>query len=165
VVLPSLPHPTDGESELASILAAVGQLWLSGAELDWAAVHGDSPDWRVSLPGYPFDRQRYPVEPGASLPEIDSVAARSGGREPITETERAVAAVFAEILGLDRVGADDDFFELGGDSLIAVALNSWVRRTYPIDLPAKTILMAATVADFASSIDERLAMEERHDRA
>jgi acyl transferase domain-containing protein len=158
-VLPSLPHPADSESELVSMLSAVGQLWLSGMTLDWTAVHGGERRFRVPLPGYPFEPQRFSIDPGAPLPDADTSAATSDQRAPTTETEQAVAAVFAEVLGLERVGADDDFFELGGDSLIAAALYAWVRRTYPVELPAKAIFLASSVAGFAGLIDERIAAE------
>ncbi|WP_228709179.1 phosphopantetheine-binding protein, partial [Amycolatopsis keratiniphila] len=50
----------------------------------------------------------------AALPE-PGFAGKPAGREPRTETERVLCDLFAEVLGLDRVGADDGFFELGGD--------------------------------------------------
>ncbi|KZB80204.1 non-ribosomal peptide synthetase [Amycolatopsis regifaucium] len=53
---------------------------------------------------------------------------RAAGREPRTETERLLCALFAEILGLDRVGADDGFFELGGDSILSMRLAARARR-------------------------------------
>jgi amino acid adenylation domain-containing protein len=60
VALASLPHPSDRRSALAFALTALGRLWLAGAEVDWAAVHGGERRLRVSgLPTYPFERQRY----------------------------------------------------------------------------------------------------------
>ncbi len=161
LVLPSLPHPSDDEPEFSSVLSAVGQLWLAGLRPDWTALHAGAARSRVSLPGYPFEPQRFPVEPGAKLPEFDGLATESAWRPPSTAIEQAVADVFADILGLDRVGAEDDFFELGGDSLIAAALNSWVRRTYPIDIPAKSIFMASTVTEFAAVIADHIVAEEQ----
>ncbi|WP_249924339.1 phosphopantetheine-binding protein, partial [Streptomyces alboniger] len=52
----------------------------------------------------------------AALPAPD-FAARVTGRGPRTETERTLSRLFAEVLGLDRVGVEDGFFELGGDSI------------------------------------------------
>ncbi|WP_328369807.1 non-ribosomal peptide synthase/polyketide synthase [Streptomyces sp. NBC_00445] len=51
----------------------------------------------------------------------------TGGREPANDVERTLCARFAEVLGLPGVGADDDFFALGGDSIVAMQLVSRVR--------------------------------------
>ncbi|MFD2420216.1 amino acid adenylation domain-containing protein [Amycolatopsis pigmentata] len=56
-----------------------------------------------------------------ALPDPD-FSGRVSGREPRTEVERALCALFAEVLGLDRVGVDDSFFEIGGDSIYSVKL-------------------------------------------
>ncbi|MBW5425214.1 amino acid adenylation domain-containing protein, partial [Streptomyces sp. BG9H] len=63
----------------------------------------------------------------AALPAPD-FAERASGREPRTETERILCDLFAEMLRLERVGADDGFFELGGDSISSMQLVSRARR-------------------------------------
>lgn len=63
----------------------------------------------------------------AALPEPDFAAA-TGGREPADERERQVCDLFADILSLPRVGADDDFFRLGGDSILSIQLISRARK-------------------------------------
>ncbi|MFI8933342.1 amino acid adenylation domain-containing protein [Streptomyces sp. NPDC053474] len=63
----------------------------------------------------------------AALPAPEHIA-RAAGREPRTEAERVLCDLFAEILGLDRVGADDGFFELGGDSILSMRLAARARR-------------------------------------
>ncbi|MGW2541708.1 non-ribosomal peptide synthetase [Kitasatospora sp. NPDC001574] len=65
------------------------------------------------LPNGKTDRKALPVPPRG---------AASAGRPPETPGEEAFCRIFCEILGLDRIGADDDFFEAGGDSLAAVRL-------------------------------------------
>ncbi|QUQ69298.1 non-ribosomal peptide synthetase [Kutzneria sp. CA-103260] len=62
-----------------------------------------------------------------ALPEPD-FAAKSTGREPATEAERVLCGVFAEVLGLDRVGVEDSFFELGGDSISSMQVAARARR-------------------------------------
>jgi len=63
-VLPSMRGSQDPQPELRVLLAAASRLWLRGASLDWNGFHGSKRRRRVSLPSYPFDRQRFWVQPG-----------------------------------------------------------------------------------------------------
>ncbi|MFI6924026.1 amino acid adenylation domain-containing protein [Nonomuraea spiralis] len=86
------------------------------------------------------------IDRGA-LPDPD-FGGRVSGREPVTEAERVLCELFAEVLGLDRVGADDGFFELGGDSISSMQLAARARRAG----------MAFTTRDvFEERTPERLA--------
>ncbi|GAB3738549.1 hypothetical protein GCM10027598_66970 [Amycolatopsis oliviviridis] len=62
-----------------------------------------------------------------ALPDPD-FNGRVTGREPVTEAERLLCALFAEVLGLERAGADDSFFELGGDSILSMQLAARAHR-------------------------------------
>ena len=57
--------------------------------------------------------------------------------------------MWRELLGVERVGRDDDFFELGGQSLIAVRLFTRMKKRYSIDLPLSTLFEAPTIAECA----------------
>jgi len=63
LVLPSLRHAYERQSDIAFILNALGQLWLSGVRIDWQAVHAHESRYRLPLPTYPFERQRYWIDP------------------------------------------------------------------------------------------------------
>ena len=76
---------------------------------------------------------------------------------PRTDTERALAEMWQALLGLDTVGVDDDFFELGGESLIAVQLFAKIRARFKIDLPLSTLFEAPTIAACASLLDAQQA--------
>jgi hypothetical protein len=62
-VVTSLRHPQESTPDVAHLLRAAGELWLGGARIDWTAFHGGMRRRRVPLPTYPFERQRYWVEP------------------------------------------------------------------------------------------------------
>lgn len=66
--------------------------------------------------------------------------------------EGKIAALFGEVLGLDRVGRDDDFFELGGDSLSALELVAAIAERWGVDLPASTLLDAPTPAQLGARL-------------
>ncbi|OUL18005.1 type I polyketide synthase [Nostoc sp. 106C] len=63
VILSSLRHPQEQQSDVAFLLTALGRLWLAGVEIDWSEFYTGEQRYRVPLPTYPFERQRYWVEP------------------------------------------------------------------------------------------------------
>ena len=62
----ALPHRYERHPEDAYLLGAAGRLWAAGAPVDWEAVHAHERLRRVALPTYPFQRERFWVEPGSA---------------------------------------------------------------------------------------------------
>jgi phthiocerol/phenolphthiocerol synthesis type-I polyketide synthase E len=171
LAVPMLSHAAESTSDLAVSLAAAGRLWSAGVPLDWTRLHEDERRRRVALPTYPFQGQRYLVEAPAEA-QVDLA-----GAEPIllpglprdddgspslpppsgSEREQAVCMIFAEILGLARVDPGDNFFHLGGDSLIATQLTAWIRRSYQTNLSLKEVFTAPTPQALAALLDRRLS--------
>jgi len=78
---------------------------------------------------------------------------------PNTSTEKTIAAIWAEVLGLKQVGIEDNFFALGGHSLSAARVVHMVRPAFKIDLPLRSIFEAPTIAEL-SLIVEEIIIEE-----
>ncbi|WP_233152718.1 non-ribosomal peptide synthetase, partial [Mycobacterium sp. NS-7484] len=75
-------------------------------------------------------------------------------RAPTTPTEEIVAGIYAQILGVDRVGIDDSFFDLGGDSLLAMRLVAALNRTLDAGLEERVVFDAPTVAQLMLRIGD-----------
>jgi amino acid adenylation domain-containing protein len=76
-----------------------------------------------------------------------------GNDLPVGETENAIAAHWCAVLGLDRVGATDDFFDLGGHSLLAARLIGRLSAAFDLRLPLATLTRAPTVRQLAALIE------------
>jgi amino acid adenylation domain-containing protein/non-ribosomal peptide synthase protein (TIGR01720 family) len=87
-----------------------------------------------------------------ALPEV-APASRQTSRAPRSATEEALCALFAELLGVDPVGAEDDFFDLGGHSLLTIRLISRVRAALGVEISLGDVFNARTVAALATRVD------------
>ncbi|MFJ4686580.1 amino acid adenylation domain-containing protein [Streptomyces sp. NPDC088789] len=87
----------------------------------------------------------------AALPAPD-FSALSSGRPPATPAEETLCAVFAEVLGLERIGVDDDFFALGGDSIVAMQLVGRARAA-GLRITPRLVFRHRTVAALASAAE------------
>jgi amino acid adenylation domain-containing protein len=133
----------------------------AGPELLRAFLQGKLPEWMVpaafvALEALPLtangkvDRQALPV-PGMDRPMSPALAFEA----PSTELETALAAAFREVLGVERVGLDDNFFDLGGTSLHIVQVHSRLRETLGREVPIVEMFRHPTLrmlADFLGGI-------------
>lgn len=97
-----------------------------------------------------------------ALPEPDAAAMvpKQEAMAPGNETEKAIAQVWAEVLGLDSVGADDNFFDLGGQSLLAIRITTRINERFGVDLSVRHLLDVSTVAGLAIIVDSLLASQQ-----
>ncbi|SON61428.1 Linear gramicidin synthase subunit D [Mycobacterium simulans] len=77
-----------------------------------------------------------------------------GYRPPSTPTEEILATIYAQVCGIDRVGIDDSFFDLGGDSLQAMRLIAAINTTLDTHLSVRTLLEAPTVGGLSQRLAE-----------
>jgi amino acid adenylation domain-containing protein len=89
-----------------------------------------------------------------ALPTLDSLIrpTERGFIAPRTPTEEAIAQIWAEVLKCDRVGIHDNFFDLGGDSLLAVRLIERIHKQFEQELPLSTLFLTPTVEGLANTL-------------
>lgn len=119
---------------------------------------------KKKLPGYMVPGayvvlERFPVSPNGkidrqALPSPES-SSTSGEHfvPPQTAVEKTLAGIWAEILGVNKIGANDNFFDLGGHSLLATRLFVRIRDTFGLELPLRLLFKAPTIADLAKQIE------------
>src|SRR6202011_4241761 len=73
-------------------------------------------------------------------------------RAPGSAVEEILVGIYAEVLGVERVGVDDSFFDLGGDSLLAMRLFAAINSSLDADLSVPTVFDAPTVAQLACRV-------------
>jgi non-ribosomal peptide synthetase component E (peptide arylation enzyme)/acyl carrier protein len=133
----------------------------SGQSLDASALHQHL---KARLPEYMVPSAFVPLAalPLSSSGKLDTAAlpAFDGERpalarpyvEPRNDVERQLTALWAELIGIERVGVLDDFFELGGHSLLATQIVSRIRRDFGVELPLRQLFNEPTVANLAEQI-------------
>lgn len=173
----SLRHPKDQDADSAFLLTTLGQLWMAGVDIDWSALHKDRSGQRVPLPTYSFDYQSYWITPAN---QNDNKAANltlsqknTQQREdmgfgkllhsrsnltnnyvaPDNDLEQNIINLWQNFLGIEPIGIHDDFFDLGGDSLLAIQVITQLKKTYPkAALSSHSLLNASTTSKLAASI-------------
>lgn len=170
----ALPHSRDGSSARLHLLSSVGRLWTAGVVPRWAAMCGPEQRARLPLPTYPFQRKRYWLDTGAAGSEQMPLASGESTSErgapvvgkrhardlltafvaPTNESEWAIAAIWQELFGLEEVGIHDNFFDIGGESMLAIQLVARLQSYFEVELPLAEVLQFPTVAEQSARVRE-----------
>lgn len=174
IILSSVHHPKDRQSDVAFILNTLGRLWMAGVKIDWQGFYENEIRHRLPLPAYPFERksywaaskkQPYTAFTSAGIPEekeeIPPDASESEQQfsnahddAPGNKTEKQVAHIWQELLGVEQIGIHDNFFDLGGSSLIAVSMFTQIEKKFGKKLPISVLFEAPTVEQLAKVISK-----------
>jgi hypothetical protein len=89
-----------------------------------------------------------------SLPQPDTVTPEQEYVGPRHATEETLCRLWQEVLRRDRVGIHDNFFEIGGHSLLAAQVATRMRESFKVDIPLRRMFEAPTIAQLAEVIDQ-----------
>ena len=125
------------------------------------AISAGLPDYMIPSAFVLLDE--FPLTPNGKV-DRNALPAPEAGRAapagvyvpPRNAIEEAVAIAFGDVLGRDRIGARDDFFDLGGHSLMAAQLLARLRDAFGVEIPLKDLFDASTVAALAHRVEDAL---------
>ncbi|WP_137149076.1 type I polyketide synthase [Mycolicibacterium sp. CR10] len=161
-------HQAQNRSDHDTFLLALGQLWAADVDIDWTQGSDAAPHL-VSLPGYPFQRQRHWVEHNAGAAWLTAGASANGvsaegapattaptaaGGKSVVET--ALLRIWSQCLGLSDIDRHANFFELGGDSLVAISV-AMTAGHEGLDLTPQDLYENQTVSALAKVLTARYA--------
>jgi phthiocerol/phenolphthiocerol synthesis type-I polyketide synthase E len=163
-------HQLQNRDDRDVFLLALGQLWAAGIDADWSRLRAEEPPRRVTLPGYPFARQKHWVEPRISAEDQDrpipagtptavgstngSDVAHNGVPSGQQQIEATLQRIWAQSLGIDSIDRTADFFELGGDSVTAIGIANNMAKE-GLDLSPQDLFEHHTVAGLAAALTAR----------
>ncbi len=165
-------HHAQNRDDRDTFLLALGQLWSAGVDIDWTPLRPAQRPQLVSLPGYPFERQRHWVDHrphngwvadaastnGTATPPstatADATHAATNGKSPM---EATLQRIWAQCLGVGSVDRNANFFELGGDSLVAISVAMTAAKE-GLDLTPQDLYDNQSVAALAKALIARYAV-------
>jgi phthiocerol/phenolphthiocerol synthesis type-I polyketide synthase E len=167
--LASLQNRNCEMPDVEFIQHTIGKLWMADRKMfRWRKYYKGERRLRIPLPTYPFERQRYWVDapltnpiPTQFIPQLESVQPKI--KIPTQEVilnpvQSRLLPIWQQVLGLPSIGLQDNFFDLGGDSLMAVQLVKLINDEFNSNIASQSLLNAPTIEQFAeliTSLDEK----------
>ncbi len=162
-----------GKDEWATLLGSLGGLYLQGVPIDWNGFDKDYVRRRVILPNYPFERQRYWLEPATPIireeEEADRMKEEAGmseSRKVITTEGTRQQALLSKLLEMTgpllhmdpaKIDVEARFLEMGADSLVLIEAVRTIEETFGITLTIQQMFEDITnLADLAAYLDRML---------
>jgi amino acid adenylation domain-containing protein len=149
---------TPGDKTLAAYLELRANYELDLADLR-AHLKKHLPDYMIPSAFIPMET--FPLTPNGKIdrnmlpaPSYENRQTADQFVAPRTETEKALATIWAQILKVERIGLHDNFFDLGGHSLLAVRVASQIRDVFGVDLAPRAFFANPTIGDLAKAVGE-----------
>jgi acyl transferase domain-containing protein/acyl carrier protein len=178
VVLNTVRHPRERDNDIHYLTHTIGRLWEEGVPINWHQLHRGKQRRRISLPTYCFEQVRfisevstpdlaftrpmpqetsYTAPPVVETPDliIDRPELSNQYIPPVSETEKKLVALFETFFGINSIGIGDNFIELGGDSLKAMALLKMIKEQFNLNIMLKDFFNCTDLREIAAIIEER----------
>ncbi|MES2354843.1 MAG: amino acid adenylation domain-containing protein [Pseudomonadota bacterium] len=183
-VFSTLGHGFTQSSDLAATFDSLGKLWLEGQTINWAGFYTGQQRQRISLPTYPFERERYWIEPSIPLSthstqtqsfqsslsqtiaemginmnatEISPTAKTSENRCPTLESELRILVAETMRIAPSQIDPHTSLLELGADSLVLIQAVRKIERTFGVSITIRQLFEDfTTIAKIALYLNKQL---------
>ncbi|BAY99676.1 beta-ketoacyl synthase [Tolypothrix tenuis PCC 7101] len=170
IAIASLADNAENTAEWNALLKAVGQLWLAGVTIDWSNFYQDETRQRIPLPTYPFERQRFWIDPlphpnrakTAQIPNPQIVEKPATMSSPKQKLIPLLKEVLEETSGLEIAGFDDSttFLEMGLDSLSLTQVGLALKKKFKVKVTLRQLLeVCPNLGTLADLVNEGLSPE------
>lgn len=155
------------------LLETICKAYIEGADIDWEFWYKDYHIHKIAIPAYPFEKKRCWFEISKKTKRLISIedninelsnnvsllGKKDGG---YTDKEILVAQIWGEVLGFNELNIEDNFYELGGDSIIAAKIVNSISNIIGSKLEVTSLLRYPTIKDFVNFIDENYSKVENN---
>ena len=145
------------------------ELWINGVKVDWSSLYANSHLKPISLPSYPFERQSFwiqsseptsSLEPISKIPNLlkanqDRIESATNFVAPSDRVEKKLAKIWEKVFHIRPIGIHDNFFDLGGTSLMAVNLFSKIDQAFSCHLSLVVLFQCPTIAQLANMLSPK----------
>lgn len=153
------------------MLEIISRLWKLGFEIKWEELYPMTrKPRRIPLPTYPFNRKRYMIESKIQKHSVEAKVSAEDEKSnspnyytrpqleteyvsPRNDIELMIADIWRNLLGIDEIGINDNFYELGGNSLLAIQFISRLRQGYPVEMDMRSLFEACTILQVAEIVE------------
>lgn len=171
-VVNSTRHAKENVSDIFHIYSMIGQLWCNGISINWSGFYNSRKRHRISLPTYPFERNRFWIDGNeiklkeTKLEKKTEVIENTDRKNqeinkvqllyprpnlsysyvsPRNYIEKTLSEIWQDLFKFEKIGINDNFFDLGGHSLDAASMTAKIYKEFYVELPLREIFMTPTI--------------------
>ncbi len=172
ISIPTIRHPKNKTSDVNFFLDAIAKIWVVGGDEYFTDNYKGEKRTRIPLPTYPFEKRKHWIEPADSFdfnlkkelaPEIylsendDSVNnsqdLSNNNLSNLSNTEKSILLIWKELLGVNEIEITDDFFDLGGHSLLGSQVINRINDQFKTEIPLGLIFEKSTIKALSDVIE------------
>jgi len=157
----SIPNANGADSLNGQSKQILGKLWVAGKTINWKLVDKENSGRKISLPTYSFVKNDFTWNPitkkgivqKSPTVKVEKQPTNSNENKDLTEFESKLLTIFRNFFEDTTIGITDDFFELGGDSLSVVSLNSEITKEFNVNLLSQDVFEATDIKSLAKLVE------------